>query len=337
MISGPLARRVGTEPGGVFYLHGDDEHGKDESLRALVEAHLDPGTRDFNLDLLRGSEVDLETLASVLGTPPMMAEWRVVVLRETEALAGSPRARDLLLDMVGKPPPGLALILSCTPPARSKARFYTDLAKQARSAAFTLPTLNELPGWLMAWSRENLDRVLEEDAARALAQAVGANPSILVQELEKLATLVGEGSPITRAAVVEAGTRVPRQNRWDWFDGVAEGRFGDALEGVGTLLAQGESGVGLANGVGTHLLRLGVVAAGGGRALQEMLPGNQKWLTKRYQSQVRHWTLEELEDALLDLLQADRLLKASPMDDEHFIEGWLLARMARIGPDTEAA
>ena len=33
----------------------------------------DPGTRDFNLDQLRGGDVTPEALASILATPPMMA------------------------------------------------------------------------------------------------------------------------------------------------------------------------------------------------------------------------------------------------------------------------
>ncbi|NJD20250.1 MAG: hypothetical protein FIA95_13340, partial [Gemmatimonadetes bacterium] len=122
--------------GGVFYLHGEDDFRKEEVVRALVDAHLDPATRDFNLDPLRGSEVDAETLASVLGTPPMMAEWRVVVLREVEGLAASARTRDILLANVARPAPGLALILSCRVPDGSKAKFYKDLERTARSAEF---------------------------------------------------------------------------------------------------------------------------------------------------------------------------------------------------------
>ncbi|GIS79436.1 MAG: hypothetical protein CM1200mP14_10020 [Gammaproteobacteria bacterium] len=42
--------------------------------------------QDFNLDQLRGTETDIETVASVMATPPMMAEWRVVVVREGERI-----------------------------------------------------------------------------------------------------------------------------------------------------------------------------------------------------------------------------------------------------------
>ena len=83
--------------GGAFYLHGEDQFRKEEMLRRLVDAHVDASTRDFNLDLMRGSEVDPGTLASVLATPPMMSEWRVVVLREVEGLAAAKHAREELL------------------------------------------------------------------------------------------------------------------------------------------------------------------------------------------------------------------------------------------------
>src|SRR5436190_6559545 len=119
--------------GGVFFVHGDDEFRKDEAVRALVAAHLEPATRDFNLDVLRGGDVDAERLASVLATPPMMAEWRVVVVREVEALVASPRVRDLLVALAGTPPAGLVAILVATVPKGSSAKFWKDLTVKARS------------------------------------------------------------------------------------------------------------------------------------------------------------------------------------------------------------
>lgn len=329
MIPAPLSRRLGKDRGGVFYLHGEDEYGKDEAVRSLIEAHIDEATRDFNLDRLRGSEVQLETLASVLGTPPMMAEWRVVILREVQELAGSPRARELLLDTATDPPPGLALVLVCTPPPRSKARFYRDLEGAARSVEFAVPGADELPGWLMELARETFDRALEEDAARALAQAIGPNPPILARELEKLASAVDAEEPITRETVEATGTRLPRQDRWAWFDLVGGRRFEEALDGLHTLLAHGESGVGLTIGLGTHFLRLGATVAGGAGALDQVLAKNQRWLRSRFLEQARGWSRGEVEEALLELLRADRLLKASPMDEAHFMEEWLLGRIAR--------
>src|SRR5690606_4814183 len=82
--------------GGVYFLYGEDEHGKEEAAAELVAAHLDPATRDFNYDQLRGNELDPEALASAIATPPLMAEWRVVLVREAQALAASARTRGII-------------------------------------------------------------------------------------------------------------------------------------------------------------------------------------------------------------------------------------------------
>jgi DNA polymerase-3 subunit delta len=317
---------LGEPKGGVFYLHGTDEHRKESVARTLVEAHLDPATGDFNYDLIRGSELNLETLASALGTPPMMAEWRVVLLRETQALASSQRIRTLLLNTAASPPPGLALVLLCTVPERSSARFYRDLERVARSLEFQTPSLNDLPGWLMEWGRDAFGREITEEAARALAQAVGSDSSALARELEKLSTLAGEGEVITLDVVKSAGTGIPRQDRWKWFDLIGHRRFMEALQGLEILLGHGETGVGLTVGLTTHLLRLGVVVDGGPAKLQAILPPQQRWIAKRYGEQGRLWTTGAIKTALDGLLEVDRLLKASPVADVHFLESWILSQ-----------
>ncbi|NIP60498.1 MAG: hypothetical protein GWM92_19130, partial [Gemmatimonadetes bacterium] len=120
---------TGTEPGGVFFLWGEDEFRKEEAARALVELHLDPSTRDFNYDPVRGGEVELETLASLLATPPMMAPWRVVLIREAEALAQSSGARELIIGLLESPPEGLAVVLATSIPRGSRAKFYRELKR----------------------------------------------------------------------------------------------------------------------------------------------------------------------------------------------------------------
>lgn len=314
--------------GGAFYLHGDDQFRKEAAVRALVEAHVDPATRDFNLDLLRGTEVTPEDLASVLATPPMMAEWRVVVVREVEGLASGKHGRDVLLQTVADPPPGLALIMSCTVPKGSKAKLYRDLARAAQSVEFKEITGDDVPGWLMDRARQVHGVELEVEAARALGSAIGTNLGVLAREMEKLTDFVGARGRITLKDVDAAGTRLPTQDRWQWFDLVGDRRFEDARRTLPVLLGQGESGVSLVIGLTSHLLRLGVAVEGGRRGLEEVLPVHQKWLAKRLGPQARKWTVDQIDHAVRGLLDVDRLLKASPHGDEHFIETWLLSERA---------
>lgn len=312
--------------GGAFYLHGEDHFRKEEVIRALIEAHIDSGTRDFNLDQLRGTDVEAETLASVLATPPMMAEWRVVVLREVEGIAGSKNARDELLRVASDPPPGLALVMSCTVPKGSKAKFYSDLARASRSVEFAAMSDDDVPGWILERAEQVHGVAFDVGAARALGAAIGSNLGVLAQELEKLTAFVGERRRVTIDDVNAAGTQLPAQDRWEWFDLVGSRRFELARVGLPTLLAQGETGVALVIGMVTHLLRLGVAVEQGPSGLEAVLPQHQKWLARRMKDQARTWTMPEIDAALAGLLVVDRLLKSSPHTDEHFLESWLLAQ-----------
>ncbi|MGE0158771.1 MAG: DNA polymerase III subunit delta [Gemmatimonadales bacterium] len=318
--------KLRAQRGGTFYLHGEDHFRKEELIRALVETHIEPATRDFNLDQLRGTEVDAQTLASVLATPPMMAEWRVVVLREVEGLASSKNAREELARVASDPPPGLALVMSCTVPKGSKAKFYTDLARLPRSVELEAMSDADLPGWIMERAEQAHAVRVDVDAARALAAAIGSNLGILARELEKLSAFVGERASVTIEDVRAAGTALPSQDRWAWFDMVGDRRFEEARGALGTLLGQGETAVGLVIGLATHLLRLGVAVEQGAKGLEETLPPHQRWLAKRMKDQARKWSMSEIDGALSGLLDVDRLVKASPHTEEHFLETWLLTQ-----------
>jgi DNA polymerase III delta subunit len=259
----------------------------------------------------------------------MMAPFRVVVVREAEALAGSSRAREILTGLMASPPPQLVAILEATIPQGSKAKFYRQLQSGARSAEFPAVSPNDVPGWLMSRATEHHGRELEPDAARALAAAVGTDLGVLVQELMKLSEMVGESAPITLAAVEAAGTVVPQQDRWRWFDLLGEKRFGEARSGLEVLLAQGENGVGLTIGLAAHFLRLGVLMELGTRALEESLPRHQQWMARRLQGQARRWTSGEIDTAVLELRRVDRLLKSSPLSQQHLLEEWILGLMVR--------
>ena len=318
-----LQKALASGPrGGVFFLFGEEEYLKEEAANAITAAHLDPATRDFNYDQLRGGDVEAETLASVVNTPPMMAEWRVVVLRDALALATNARARAAIEMLLERPLPGLVLVLVATLPDKTKAQFYDRLKRDAIAVEFPPLAGSDLPDYLIERAAQR-DIKLDTAAARALA-ATGSELGVLVQEIAKLADYVGAKKQVTKEDVAAIVGSVPRQNRWDWFDMVGEARFAEARAGLPILLEQGESGVGLVIGLGTHFLRLAIAAAGGERALGAALPPYQRWLAARVAKQARRWNAENAQDAIDDLLRADRLLKSCSLDERQILEEMLL-------------
>ena len=85
-----------------------------------------------------------------------------------------------------------------------------------------------------------------------------------------------------------------------------------------------------AHAVGVEAVAEAVFAAEeGAGGLERSLPRHQRWLAGRVATQARRWTSAEIDSALAGLLDVDRLLKASPHTDEHFLEAWILGLRVR--------
>lgn len=331
-----LVQLLSTRPvSAAFFLHGEEEHLRGEMVDRVVDTFLDPATRDFNFDQLRGAETSPEALASILGTPPMMAEHRVVIVRDVQGLA--PKAREVVESVVAAPPPGLVLVLIGQIPSGSKAKFYTVLQRMAASVEFSPVDLNDLPGLLIERAREIHDLELGLDGARALVSAIGASLGILASELEKLASYVGDRKEVTLEDVRAVAGYLPRVDRWAWFDLIMERRFPEALRLLPDLLESGESGVGLIIGMAGQLLRVGVAVAGGREALERELRQYQRWMAGRIVAASRLWTLDEIDLAAAEMLRSDRLLKSASMSDRQAMEELLLRLLGRLAEGRSAA
>lgn len=321
--------------GSVFFFHGDEEHLREAAVSRVVAAYLDDATRDFNFDQLRGAEVDPETLASLLATPPMMAEWRVVVLRDAQGL--TPKGREAVEALVKAPPQGLALAVTAAIPQGSKAKFYDELKRLCLSMEFGAMGADEAPGWVMEHGRETHGVEVEPDAARALVGAIGVDLGTLAAEVRKLASYVHDRKRVTVDDVRAVGGVLPRQDRWAWFDLVAEKRYRQALDTLPILLEAGESGVALVIGISAQLLRVGLVCAGGQGALERELKPYQKWMARRIAPLAKRWTTEGIDAALAELLRTDRLLKTASLTDRQAIEELILRLWALESSGRSAA
>ncbi len=68
----------------VYYLVGAEDLLKTDLARDISDRVLDPALRDFNFDQRTATSLDPEELSTLLNTLPMMAERRVVILRDVE-------------------------------------------------------------------------------------------------------------------------------------------------------------------------------------------------------------------------------------------------------------
>ena len=325
-FEGLIARIAAGDRGGSYFLDTDDAFLRDEAIERIARAHLEGGSPDFDLDQIGGQDADPASLASLLQTPPLLSDYRVVVIRDAQGLR--PTARDVVESAVEGSVEGRVLVIAAEIPRGTKARFYGVLRQCCTTVALAAPRPSELPGWLVERASSLYGVTLQVEAAQLLAAGIGARLGVLAQELEKVVTLADPGSSIGIDDVRASVGALPQVDRWEWIDKVAEGRIGEALAETQALLDSGESGVGLIGWLSESLLRVGL-ALDGENVLVRVLKrdgnyGRMRWKVGAYRRQSKAWTAERIDAALEELLRADRLIKSGGLSGRAALEEALL-------------
>lgn len=222
----------------VYYLYGDDDFLKDNAVRDLIDAAIDPSTRDFNLEQRRAADLDAEDVSSLLSTPPMLAERRAVVIRDVTTLKKAARTQ---LDKYLTRPASDTLVLLTTP-AGGKA----DAGLMALSVALEFEPLS--PERVRKWIAHHASTVLKiaitDDAVQLLQQAVGNDLQLLSAELDKCASFaLGAHAAAESVAIdetaVSAVVGVRRgETVTDLLDAIARQDTDAAVNLVGHVLGQ---------------------------------------------------------------------------------------------------
>jgi DNA polymerase III subunit delta len=306
----------------VYYLFGDDDFRKDDAVAAVIATAVDPGVRDFNVDVRRGNEIDAETLGAFLDTPPMMSDRRVVVVRDVAALKKDARsALDRYLD---RPARDTVVLLVAT--AGGKADKV--LADVASAIEFAPLRGDKLGDWIAARVKK-VEAAITPEAVVLLQDSIGEDIGQLAIEIDKLASYAqGQGRDTIDEDAVAAIVGVTKEETLGrLLDCVAERDARNALAvlprvlalpkttGVQIVMALTTQTLALAHGLATH-------ARGPGEyfgLLKETGPYLGRAWGEAVNTFVRSasaWTPPALDRALDALLAADHALKESRVSDE---------------------
>jgi DNA polymerase III subunit delta len=320
----------------VYYLFGDDDYLKADASRRLVDAAVDPATRDFNLETRRGTELDAGTLGSLLNTPPMMADRRVVVVRDVTALKKDARAE---LDRYLKRPSSDTVVVLV---AASGAKADRGLADAAASLEFAPLSGDRVPKWIAHHAKTALGVEITPEAALLLQAAIGADLPALAAELDKLASFAHGGAIDEGAVTAIVGVR-RGETMGDLLDCIGLRDASGALALVDHVLSQPKTtAVSVVMALTTQTLALAW-----GRAMRDQgLPAGRlasefftllkeggsfpgrPWgeATAAWTRAVDRWTAAELDAALDELLAADAALKETRLSsDEQLLSSLVLS------------
>ena len=330
----------------VYYFYGAEDVLKDEAVRMILDKALDPSLRDFNFDQRSAAQLDAEDVHALCNTLPMLAERRVVLLREIEGWKRKTKGRSEFLRYLERPSPDTIVIMVQSSSEEAEDR---ELAAGAVGVRFDPLPPERAQKWLLREAgRLGVD--LEVDAAEHLVRSTEANLGALSSELSKLASLPA-GTPLTVEAVGQLVGVRHGETLWDWRDAVLDGDTGRAATLLSPVLAQsGVSGVKLVTAIGTALVGIGTARAhfdrgirGGaiGAAVMRTLLSIRPFGLLSYKEEANRWSRwaakwsnARIRSALRAARDTDEALKNTTVSDER---GLLLDLVLRIGRNDEAA
>ena len=322
----------------VYYLHGDDDYLKEDAVRQLIAAVVDPATKDFNLEVRRGGEIDAGTLGTLLDTPPMMAERRMVVVRDVASLKKEARsALDLYLE---RPSPDTVLVLLALGAAGKADKRFDAVAL---SVCFDPLTEDRVPKWIEHHAISVLGATISPGAVSLLHETVGNDLPALAAELDKLASYVSGAQIDERAVAAVVGAR-QGETMGGLLDAILDRDAPRALGILEPVLSQPKTNaVTIVMALATQMM-----AVAWARALRDRgTPMSQMYnelfgllkesggaftgrswgdAVKAWTRGVERWTTPELDRALDRLLEADAALKESRLSsDEQLLATLILS------------
>ena len=182
----------------IYIFCGEEEFFLDR-LQEAVEKLVPDEHKDFNFDLLYGRESSPEKVLSIIRSYPMMAEQRVVIVRDFLSLnitsyqiSGSGGGLEVLLPYLEQPNPTTLLVLFDTkkPAGNTKLGKACKNSKHVSVYQFDEVPDYRLPDWIIEWVKHHHDKKIEPAAAQMLAQYVGSNLQLLSTEIDKVCTFV---------------------------------------------------------------------------------------------------------------------------------------------------
>jgi DNA polymerase-3 subunit delta len=304
-----------------YLLAGAEPLLRDDAVAALEGAVLAGGPRDFNLDRLEVGKVNPGRLEEALDNLPIMADRRLVILRETEGRGAKLDANwgsviESWLARVGDSTASVLVVVTAKVDKRNKwVKGFRDPAAMVECEAPKKP--RELAQFIAVEAhKQGID--LEPEAAALLAERVGPQLLLLRQEIAKAALLAGPDEAVQRKHVEMAVSAVAEEPIWDLTDAIGQGRVADAVSLLSRLLAQGAAPPAILGALASHFRRL--VRVGHGDSVS-----GPPFVVRKLEQQARRYPARRLVTCLRAIHRADVELKgASVMRSERAIEQLVL-------------
>lgn len=299
----------------IYLFYGAESYLTDRLQKILIDKVLSPEDRDFNLDILQGAEVSVQSALNMCQTAPMMVERRIVIIRGFDQMKNN----KMFVPLAAHPNPAAIVLLTCEARPRFNADPYRALKKNSKSVQiveFAPLWRNQVPQFIHGYAKTK-GYELEGEVAPLLVDFLGTDMALLAQEIDKLIAYVGGQRRISKKDLLQASGQTREINVFELQDAIVQRRAAAAYQITEQLLLSASSRQGevlrIIAVLNSYFMKLGMLhEARQERVRHADLPkktGIPPSMIRRYQEATRKWPLPEIHRAMHLLLSVDSEIK----------------------------
>lgn len=310
----------------VYMFCGEEEFFLDK-LQDAAENLIPEEHRDFNYDLIYGRDKTPEQVLDIVRSFPMMAEQRLVIIRDFLSLnvssyneTGSGGGLDDLLPYLENPNPSTLLVLFDSKKPSGNTKLGRTLKKSKFTVLYEFKEVPDyrLPDWIMEWIQKNYDKKISPPAARMLAQYVGSNLQILSTEIDKVCTFVDTSETIQESHIKKVIGFYREYSVFELKDALISRNLDESLHIAEQMLQHSKADTGeIIRSVGffynmfSNIWQIRRLASQGNtkKQVQKKLGIGNKWYFNNLWKDASKYSLGDMPRVFEALLDADRSAK----------------------------
>ena len=184
----------------IYYLMGEESYYIDQITDFLLGNVLSEVEKDFNLDVLYGADVDVNTIINTARRYPMMSEYRLVVVKEAQVVKGMEN-----LSIYLQKPLNSTILVICHKHGilDKRKKLASDISKVG--VLFESKKLKDyqLPQFINNYIMQKKGLTMDPKATEMMADFVGTDLSRMAGELDKLVITQPEGQTLITPEQIE--------------------------------------------------------------------------------------------------------------------------------------
>lgn len=184
----------------VYFLMGEEPYFIDEIEKQIEAKVLTPDEKEFNQSILYGKDISVENIIAEVKSYPMMSSYRVVIVREAQNI----KDWEQLEPYFAMPQETTILVICHKYKTVDKRKaFVKTIEKSKNCVLFTSEKIKDykIVEWIRDYCKDNKLN-FQPRAIEFLAEYVGAEPSKITNEIDKLMLAVGSQTEITHEHIM---------------------------------------------------------------------------------------------------------------------------------------